>query len=371
MSDAEVTREPTLPGLELPEYHGRPAEGMKSSLTGAGNRIVAAHDIGQRGVAVVEFEVTGSGHKAIAKRLYYVESLTVLDVFEVQGAAGARLLSAMRESYRTDEDTRLGRTALPMGDEKHADESGNLLAPPDLAALRGDPVAAMLDERVAPVVVVYSDGAREVWPDEFGKDSPRPAPGDQFEVEDGAPVYVAQLLNTETGETLGEWTVAQEDERLLAMEQAAIASEAAGSAPVPSDDGVVDPGPQGVDPPAVPGASSPDPDTAWLDGEPLSDRPYAGETDVEYLEGLADIADAEVVPIGIKAEMEAQPGPADFEFVDRGVRDIVLALPNVHSLDVARRLLEAEKQGRGRNLKPRASAIEVITHRITILEGRA
>ena len=338
---------PALPGMELPEYHGRPADGMKSSITGAGNRVSTPHEIGQRLVLVVEVEVVGSGHKSIAKKLTYVEALSVVDLFEVTDAkAAARLLSAMRETYRTAEDNRLGRTPLApgMGEEVHTDESGNILGPPDLAAVRGDPVAAMLDERVSPAVVVYSDGAREMWPDEFPKDDPRPGAGERFNEVGGAPVYVEKLLDTLTGETIAEWTREQEDARLLAEEAAALAAEAV------VDGGYVGPS---QDVPGARGMTATGGDTEAEEAAPQVRDEGGTEPGTASADGQAPTP-------------APSPDESAHEFVSRAAVDVVADLPHVQSLDAARLILQAEYD---RRTKQRRSVVDALLARIAVLEG--
>lgn len=222
-----ITHQPALPELELPEYHGRKPVGMKTSVNGAGNRLSRAHDIDDRVVLVIEARVKKAGHESTDDGLLYAESLKVVDLFEIQGDAGRRLLSGVRQAYRTADDQGKGRKALPIttidpetGLEVVTDGSGVVLTPADLAEIRGEPLAAMTDDRMTPVVVVFSDGLRNIWPDEFDTDTARPSAGDRFEAEDpeAAQVHVAKLLNAETGETIEEWTDEQENARLLEME---------------------------------------------------------------------------------------------------------------------------------------------------------
>ncbi len=86
----------------------------------------------------------------------------------------------------------------------------------------------MFDDRVAPVVIVYADGARELWPDEFAPETPKPVAGEMFLTDAGDEVHVAKVLDSVTGETLAEWTDEQEDERLKATEDRLAADEEKG-----------------------------------------------------------------------------------------------------------------------------------------------
>jgi hypothetical protein len=67
----DVIVQPTLPTLELPEYHGRKAVGMKTSVNGAGNRISRSHEIGERVVLVLETKVRKAGHEETDDGLVY------------------------------------------------------------------------------------------------------------------------------------------------------------------------------------------------------------------------------------------------------------------------------------------------------------
>ena len=67
-----------------------------------------------------------------------------------------------------------------LADVGYTDGSGVVLTPREVAALRGDPVRAMVTDDLAPVVVVYDDASRQLWPDEYAPDQPRPAIGDRI-----------------------------------------------------------------------------------------------------------------------------------------------------------------------------------------------
>lgn len=228
----EIIVETPLPGLEIPEYHGRPAVGMKTSLTGAGKRINGPHEIGDRVILVIEARLKKAGHEETEDGLVYAETLTVRDQFEVQGPAGPRLLSAMRIAYRSASDKASGRTPLANLTDEHGDVdlgivdgSGVRLTRAELSELRGDPLRAMFDARVAPVVVVYADGARELWPDEFLPETPKPVAGEMFVTGQGDEVHVAKILDSVTGESLDEWTDEQESDRLQTLEEKLAAEE--------------------------------------------------------------------------------------------------------------------------------------------------
>lgn len=361
-TDVDVSIQPTLPTLELPDYHGRKPVGMKTSVNGAGTRITRGHSIDDRIVFVVEAEVKKAGHEQTDDGLVYSEVLKVMDLFEIGGEPGKRLLSAVRVSYRTADDQREGRTSIPeLETAGVTDSSGVVLTEAELAELRGDPVRAMLSDSMTPVVVLYSDGARELWPDDFDANAPRPHVGERFETEDEGPVayvYVEKLLHAETGETLAEWTREEEEARLLELEQRTEAEEKAVAATdkVRSEvlgDRVVDrpvPDELGTEP-LLPG------EQGYAEGlEPLADPDVRFEDDED---GFADVVNVDFPP---------EPSTEDFAFVDREISEVKTLLAEVTDLPEARRILEAEKRGRGRGLKTRKGAVDLILGRIAELE---
>ena len=58
-----VIHQPTLPTMELPDYHGRKPVGMKTALAGAGTRVTRPHTIGDRIVLVIEARVKSASHE--------------------------------------------------------------------------------------------------------------------------------------------------------------------------------------------------------------------------------------------------------------------------------------------------------------------
>lgn len=359
-----TTRETPLPTLELPEYHGRAPVGMKTSLTGAGNRITREHAIDDRIVFVVEAKVKNAGHESTDDGLIYVEKLKVVDLFEVTGDPGRRLISAVRQSYRSADDSKTGRAPLKDGEVDLGvagitDASGVALTPKELEELRGDPVRAMLDEKVTPAVVVYSDGARELWPDDFDGSTPRPEVGERFETSDDAEVYVEKLLDASTGETLSEWTREQEEDRLLELERRLEEQEAreeaeAVSAPESDEEGPVDEFEVGD---SDPGAPPIDGDLDAAAEEAFADP--LGEGPALPGEEPSNVVDFPGPAAALAAELD-EPTPDDFAFVDRGLDEVREDLLDVTDPARIRRLLEAERRGRGRGLKTRKGALDAL-----------
>lgn len=353
---------------------------MKTGVSGAGNRISRPHSLGDRVVAVIELKVKSAGHEETDDGLVYAEKVKVVDFFEVQGDAGRRLLSAMRQAHRSAEDEANGRAPLSddLGAAGVTDASGVALTPDELASLHGaDPVRAMLDETLTPVVVVYAHGARELWPDDFRPGSPRPNVGDvgENEREDGTEDFyiVRQLLDATTGETLAELTddevEAARQGHLLELEANALEAELAESE-IEALREMAD---------AARALLSPDdpeyvePDTADDGkGEPFEPASvtFEGDAPDDEIEVDADDDLADVVPIRTPAAELAEalgpvtPSLADFAFVDRPVADIANDVLTIDDPDRLARYYAAEEQGRGRGLKARKTALEAIEKRI-------
>lgn len=343
-----VIHQPTLPTMELPDYHGRKPVGMKTALAGAGTRVTRPHTIGDRIVLVIEARVKSASHEDTDDGLVYSEKLKVLDLFELDPGQGSRLISTVRSLYRTGEDAIKGRRPIPdLGDTGYTDASGVVLTPAEVAELRGDPIRAILSPELTPAVIVYDDGARDLWPDDYPKDAPRPKIGEKYLTE-GGDAIVTQLLHHETGEALEE----------------------AGADVVPSPAPELDEQEAPLEPAARPPlAAVPDLPPA-ADDAPETD-PYSGD--------LGDDADgwetAEPLrPLTAEEEETARieallPTAADFAFVDVQIPELLGKLAAVTELADVRRIEKAERQGRGRGLKPRAGAMSAIGKRIAELEG--
>lgn len=332
MTDEQQNLEIDL-DLELPEYHGRKPVGMKTGITGAGNRLSRPHGIGDRAVLVVEVKCKKAGHEDTDDGLVYVESMKVVDLFEVAGDPGARLLSTLRSAHRTAKDKLEGKDPIPeLGTVGYTDASGVVLTDREVAALRGDPVRALVSDDLTPAVVLYEDGSRLVWPDEYDAGTPRPAIGEIAGVgEDATPVV--DLLHHATGESL-------------------VVEVSDGTQIIADDDPVLDPFP---DETTFDGLvqDDEDDDGGYGDVEDYDAPATSGET--PSLPGEED--DDNVVSLSL-------PTSEDFVFVDTTVPKLKEKLVDVDDLEHAKRLLTAEKQGRGRGLQWRKSALDAIHARI-------
>lgn len=410
MADEEVTTELTLPGMELPEYHGRRPSKSKFSVSGTGNKVMTAHSIGDVVIAVVELKVKDAGHGLDGEDLYYAEKLTTTDYFEIQGASGKRLLSAVRSAYRAANEG-----AEPLidfsgegGTTGRTDASGIVVTPGDAMSIGDDPiVSALTDTSKTPVVVIYSDGGRELWPDEFDVGEDRPKIGSVVLDEHDVESVVVKVLDGVTGETLEEWSDEQENARLLALEgnlergealeRFGILRDRMAEGPLADDEAteyaellarfedearadrevmdeirpegaVGDPTPlDQVDPPEA---------NEDLDGDPEATFPgYAedGPDDELVIEGDGEPVDVDAEPettVAPETELEVipetegpTPGGDDYLAVDRDLSDLKDWIKREEDRDTILRWLAAEEDGRGRKLKPRKGAIDALKKR--------
>lgn len=352
----EVSIETPLPGLELPDYHGRKPAGMKTSISGTGNRIQTPHEIGTTVVLLLEAKVKVSGFEEGENGLLYVEKLSTKDLFEIQGAQGRRLVSAVRSAYRTATD---GEIPLPVdGDTYPTDSSGVVVTPGDTATIADDPlVDALTNDEKTPAVVVYSDGVRDLWPDEYDPGDPRPTVGTVVLDDEDRPSVVKSLLDATTGETIAEISDAGVDEALLAYEKKIAAAEDAEDRNAAFDADV-----------AAHAALVGDRDETPVDqvDPPEANEDLSGDP-ADVFPGIAgDAPDDE-----IEIDVDDDDGPAytdeDLLLVDQGVGDVKALADSIDDRAQILRLLAAEEAGRGRGLTVRKGVVEALTKRAAAL----
>ncbi len=344
--DTVVThQQPTLPAFELPDYHGRTPVGMRTSLAGAGTRVTRAHTIGDRVVLVIEARVKNAAHEETDDGLVYSEKLKVLDLFELEPVQGSRLLSTIRSIYRSGEDKAHGRTPLPdLGEVGYTDASGVVLTPDEIAELRGDPVRALLAPELTPAVIVYDSGARDLWPDDYPKDAPRPRVGQTVFTENGDAV-VEKLLNHETGEALD---VAAEAE---SYEQAEARLE-----PDAAHDPATD-----EDPDPFPPASAEVPELPEAD-------PFAGTLDDDAAGWEdPDPATAERIATAEADNVVGMPTEHDLALLDAPARDVLAEVQACADPGQLARMLTGERSGRGKKKAQRPAVVKALVARIAEL----
>ncbi len=357
----ETGEQGALP-IPLPEYHGRPAVGMKTSITGAGNRVGSPTSIDDRTVLVIEVKTKKAGHEGTEKGIVYQETRTVVDLFELDHDAGKRMLSFLRSRYQMGRDLAEGRNAIPdLGDAGYTDESGVVLLPEEVAERQNDPVRFLTDEKLTPAVIVFEDQSRLVWPDEFPKGTDRPIPGEAL--DDG---LVVELLHHETGETMAkldhspaadhhaedvDGTIIEPVDRgeLEQVAEAAVVNELAGEVEIDAEVEAfreeIEEATSG-ETPALPGDD--EAEASWNEPEDDWDNPDA------VRKPTAQGPDTEVTKL-------------DEAFVDCTLPMLRDKLDQVDDVNALRRYIEAEKQGRGRGSDPRKGALDAIYNRLAAL----
>jgi hypothetical protein len=230
------------------------------------------------------------------------ETITIVD---------REFAQASIEQQEAANDRALGRTKIPFppavdkGALVVTDENGVVLTPAEIAERRGDgrPVV-----ETGPAVVVYDDGSRALWPDEFDRDVLRPTIGEDD---------VADLLDPTTGESFG-----------LAGD---VGEGGSTDATATDDDGSLSPA-----------------EVAALDEMtiPLEDDDWE---DVPAVDNL--------------------PTSVDFEVLAGTVKQITADVEACTDIGRLLRLLRGERQGAGSASKPRASLITAIEARIVEVGG--
>jgi hypothetical protein len=188
---------------ELEDDDGRidgelPVE-ISSKITGALERLTRPMHHREKLVLVLEAKVVGLNFPATDDGVHRVQTLKVLDAFDITGTVGSRMLNELKEAHAP--------SALPFGEKADAaivgealgvtDASGVVLTPGDLTELG-------LDSSSSPAVVIFSDGARVPWPDDFEKGAARPALGDELVPPGGSEISEGvELIDMRSGRHLG------------------------------------------------------------------------------------------------------------------------------------------------------------------------
>lgn len=185
-----------IPGL--PEFEGRRVGGLTTQI--GGTRIdggtVAHH--GDQLVHVVVSTVDDVRHPTKDGTLVRTQIAKPTDTWAIIDPDYAEaLIRSLRLRARRADDEAAGRTAM----EVVTDASGVVLTPGDLASEAPLPEIPETPEDNE-VVVIYGDGFRALWPDDFAGGARRPGVGDVDDEHD----RVTELLDPVTGETLAEWS---------------------------------------------------------------------------------------------------------------------------------------------------------------------
>lgn len=230
--ETETTSE--QPRFELLEFEGVQPVGVITSLTGAGQRITRPLGLDHRVILVVEAEVINVNHKTTKDGVKRVHTLSVKDLYEAEGKEGIKLLSNVRLANRKADDERKGIMSLDLETKTDhgltLDENGTALTPEEAAAAKGDEVAD-LTAGPEPVVLIFSDKSRAIWPADFvGYQVDEPYAGDFVlnpNSEKSDAMQVIEVLDVVTGEVIEAWTDELEKERLIELEEKLKAEEAA------------------------------------------------------------------------------------------------------------------------------------------------
>lgn len=220
----ELVVEPPGP---LPEFEGRIPIAVQTALQGASERITRAIHLEESGVLVVEFECVDVRHPMTKDGVKRNQVLKIKDAYELPGRRGQRLLTMLKKAWRLGNDSDGPVLAgfdvaegAADGIPVTTDGSGVVVTPGDAAEYGLD------DESNDPVVVVLYGGRRTLWPDDYPVGMARPALGEMVaEPDTDEDAQVVELLDHVTGESLGVWSEADEEARLLAEEQRLAAIE--------------------------------------------------------------------------------------------------------------------------------------------------
>lgn len=222
----------------FPDFEGEKV--IEATLSGSVG-IELRHPVGrtEKVIIVAELEVAAVDHVGTEGGLHRKGSTKKATAYLLPGRLGVRVLAAARHADRIASDGKKGRTAIDglLTEEVEADGlkvttngDGVVLTPDELAALDLDtderePVIIGLIER-AKWEAEHGDTpvtARPIWPEEIGSElSARPDPGDYLtNPATGDECIVVELTDVVNGDTVGAWTWADEDARMLAGEQSA------------------------------------------------------------------------------------------------------------------------------------------------------
>ncbi len=204
--DQEETEPAYTPGIDLPDFEGHRVAGVTTNLAAVAVEAIARalhHD--DTVTLIVEAKVTDVGHPRKDGQITRAHKLKATTVLEIADRTYADdLLRTLRRARLKAEDAASGRTAM----EIRTDANGTVLTPGDLA---GDEPLPPLPADGAEVVVVFADGQRAFWPDDFAADVERPGVGDRVAIaDDDEPGLVVQLLDPVRGDVIAEHDPADE-----------------------------------------------------------------------------------------------------------------------------------------------------------------
>lgn len=153
---------------------------------------------------VAQVEVTGLNFPATKNGIARHQAGAVLDAFEVRGKPGRTLVNALKQAHDPSPLPFRAKADASIIDATIAgitDAAGVVVTPGDRAALGLAP---------GTVAVIFANGARAAWPDDFPKGTDRPSSGEFIEVPgagDGYSEQVTEVLDMVTGQPITDDTI--------------------------------------------------------------------------------------------------------------------------------------------------------------------
>lgn len=108
--------------IDAPEFEGRMPIGIVTKLNGSGQRINTARHLEESVVLLVEAEVSGVSHDLRKDGIVRVQTLGVVDLYELHDSEATELLKTVRARYRKAQDEANGRAPLPLDEDDDGDE---------------------------------------------------------------------------------------------------------------------------------------------------------------------------------------------------------------------------------------------------------
>jgi hypothetical protein len=179
-------------------FAGIDTASITTTVSGVASRITRPLHHREVITVVAQVEVTALSFPATKAGIARRQVGAILDAFELSGKAGRHLINELKQAHDP--------SPLPFGAKADAaivdavvagvtDGSGVVVTPGDRAALGL--------EGAGTVAVIFAGGARCAWPDDFPKDTPRPAAGDVVEVPGaGVEEDVTEVLDMATGQPI-------------------------------------------------------------------------------------------------------------------------------------------------------------------------
>jgi hypothetical protein len=220
--------EPSL-DLDIPEFEGRTPSAVVTKLSGALDSVVRSIAWNERGYALVEWQAIDIDHGG--KELKRKQKLTVLTGYELTAAEAEPIAARFRAEARQAADAAMGRVSL--GNE--LDDTAQPVITRDGVVMTAAEIAEARGDTVPPAegsfTIEFVGGARGVWPEDWlGLGQSLAAVGGQMRLPGstalGETDQVSRWLDPESGQPFAEWSDADEQARLVELEEHLAAEEA-------------------------------------------------------------------------------------------------------------------------------------------------